>query len=86
MGISVDSVPCKTAWAEPLAIESVPLLSDFWPHGAVAERYGILRAEGFSERAVFIVDKKGTIRYIKIFPLKEQPGVSAILAEIEKLK
>ena len=51
----------------------MPLLSDFWPHGEVAKRYGVLRKEGYSERALFIVDKEGIIRYIDIHNIDDQP-------------
>ena len=51
----------------------MPLLSDFWPHGEVAQRYGVLRKEGYSERALFIVDKEGIIRYIDIHNIDDQP-------------
>ena len=66
LSLSVDSVPCKKAWAESLGVKSFPMLADFWPHGAVAESYGILRDEGFSERATFIIDKEGVLRYKRV--------------------
>lgn len=66
IGLSVDSVPTKKAWAESLGIKSVRLLSDFWPHGYVAKLYGIFREkEGFSERANIIVDENGKIAFLK---------------------
>ncbi len=69
VGLSVDAVPSKKAWAKELGITSTPLLADFWPHGAVAELYGIFRdKEGSSERANIIVDEAGKIvfsRYMK---------------------
>ena len=73
LGISIDSPPCNKAFADSLGIENVPLLSDFWPHGEVAQRYGVLRKEGYSERALFIVDKEGIIRYIDIHNIDDQP-------------
>jgi glutaredoxin len=48
-------------------------LSDFWPHGAEAQKYGVLRSEGYTERAIFIIDKAGIIRYIDIHDFDEQP-------------
>ena len=69
LGISVDSVPCKHAWAKELRIKETQLLSDFWPHGAVAESYGIFRsADGYSERAVIILDGEGSVRFSKVYP------------------
>ncbi len=73
LGISVDNVPTNKAWADSLGGLSYPLLSDFWPHGFVAVKYGVLRAEGFTERALFIIDKQGIVRYKDIHPIGEQP-------------
>ncbi|HIC96026.1 TPA: peroxiredoxin [Candidatus Bipolaricaulota bacterium] len=71
LGLSVDSVPCKRAWAEAIGIQETPLLADFWPHGGVAQAYGIFREKnGFSERAVFIVDREGVVRFKKIYPMR----------------
>jgi len=50
------------------------LLSDFWPHGFVAKKYGVFREEGYSERAIFVIDKKGIIRYIDIHDFDKQPS------------
>lgn len=69
LGLSVDSVPCKRAWAEAIGIQETPLLADFWPHGGVAQAYGIFREKnGFSERAVFIVDREGVVRFKRSIP------------------
>jgi glutaredoxin len=86
LGISVDHIPCVTAWAESLGGINYPLLSDFWPHGAVAVKYGVLRPEGKSERAIFVIDKTGIIRYIDIHDIDDQPSndeVRRILREID---
>jgi peroxiredoxin len=81
LGISVDSVPSKKAWAESLGITQVEFLADFEPKGAVAKLYGIYREEdGFSERAVFVVDKEGIIRFAKIYPIKEKPDFGEFCA------
>jgi glutaredoxin len=75
------------AWAESLGGISYPLLSDFWPHGEVAERYGVLRHhEGRSERAIFIIDKEGIIRYIDIHDIDEQPDNEELWAELRELE
>jgi glutaredoxin len=74
LGISIDHVPCLTAWAESLGGIHYPLLSDFWPHGTVADLYGVLRKqEGHSERALFVIDQYGFIRYIDIHDISTQP-------------
>lgn len=85
LGISVDSVPCLQAWAESLGGISYPLLSDFWPHGEVSRRYGVLREEGYSERALFLLDRQGIVRYIDIHPIGDQPDNAVVLEEIRKM-
>lgn len=81
----MDHVPCLKAWADSLEGISFPLLSDFWPHGEVAERYGVLRDDGTSERAIFIMDKQGVIQYIDIHDIDEQPSNEELFAELERI-
>jgi len=83
VGLSVDSVPCKAAWAKSLKIKDTRLLSDFWPHGGVAKSLGILRAEGISERANIIVDEAGKVMFVKIYPIKQLPDIAEILAVLK---
>lgn len=64
---------------------SYPLLSDFWPHGKVAVDYGVLRAGGLAERAVFIVDTAGIIRYVDVHDIAEPPPAGPILTALDKL-
>ncbi len=85
LGISVDHVPGLKAWAETFGGISYPLLSDFWPHGEVAQRYGVLRPDGKSERALFLIDKAGIIRYIDIHDIDTQPDNAVILRELERV-
>ena len=59
LGLSVDSKDCLRAWGESLGGITYPLLSDFWPHGGVAQQFGVLRSDGKTERALFIIDKRG---------------------------
>ncbi len=67
-------MPCLQAWAESLGGISYPLLSDFWPHGEVAEQYGVLRqGDGHSERAIFVLDRVGIIRYIDVHAIDDRP-------------
>jgi peroxiredoxin len=76
LGVSVDSVPSKKAWAEAIGIERTRLLSDFWPHGGAAAAFGLFReGEGFSERACVILDETGVIRFVKVYPLREVPDI-----------
>jgi glutaredoxin len=80
-------VPCLRAWADSLGGINYPLLSDFWPHGETADCYGVLRPEdGFSERAIFVIDAGGVIRYIDIHDITDQPDneeVRKVLRQIE---
>jgi alkyl hydroperoxide reductase subunit AhpC len=87
LGISIDSIPCHRAWARSLGnIETYPLLADFHPKGAVARRYGVYKEDvGYTERAIFIVDRQGIVRYIDVHEISEQPDTQQILAELEKL-
>ncbi len=62
--ISVDSIPCHMAWAKSMGGLSFPLMSDFWPHGAVAGKYGVLNSKGYCNRTVFLIDKGGIVRWI----------------------
>jgi glutaredoxin len=85
LGISVDHIPCLKAWAESLGGIQYPLLSDFWPHGVVAEQYGILRPQGYTERALFIVDKQGILRYIDIHEISNQPDNQVLYQELRRI-
>ncbi|MFZ1896784.1 redoxin domain-containing protein [Methanoregula sp.] len=64
----------------PVGITRTPLLCDFWPHGAVAERYGLFREEnGFSERANVIVDEQQKVAFVKVYPVHSVPDIKEIL-------
>ena len=86
MGVSVDSKHCLNAWAESLGGITYPLLADFWPHGQVAQLYGVLRSDGRSERAIFVIDRKGAIRYVDVHDIDHQPDNEALFAELAKLE
>ena len=86
VGISVDSVPCKKAWAASLAITRTPLLSDFWPHGKVAQDYGLFRdANGFSERANVVLDEHMKTVFVKVYPVHSVPDMQEVLTFIRGL-
>ncbi|GAC1659030.1 MAG: hypothetical protein NVS9B12_11780 [Vulcanimicrobiaceae bacterium] len=86
MGISIDHKFASAAWASSMGGTTYPLLSDFWPHGEIAKKYGVFREDaGMSERAVFIIDKQGIIRYIDIHEISEQPDVEQCFEELGKL-
>jgi peroxiredoxin len=81
VGVSVDSVPCKAAWAEALKIKHIRLLSDFWPHGHVAKSLGLFREKnGFSQRANVLLDEAGRVIFMRVYPLAELPDVDEIIA------
>jgi peroxiredoxin len=86
LGISIDAQPAKAAWAKTLDSISYDLLSDFHPHGEVAQKYGVFRPqEGFSERAIFVVDKSGKIAWSKVYDIPELPKNDEVFAALERL-
>jgi peroxiredoxin len=86
VGVSVDTVPSKKAWAKSLGTKSTRLLSDFWPHGKVAELYGIFRTkDGFSERANIIIDENQNIALFRIYKLGQLPDIQEIIDVLRKL-
>ena len=85
MGVSVDGVWCHRAFAEARHLH-FPLLSDFQPKGAVARSYGAYRsADGVSERALFVIDKTGTIAWSYLSPIAVNPGADGILEALDAL-
>lgn len=85
-GLSVDSSACKKAWAAVLSMKHVPLLSDFWPHGKVAEDYGILIDEfGMSQRANIIIDEEGIVKWVKVYPLSQLPDISEVMKVLSEM-
>jgi peroxiredoxin len=86
LGISIDAQPAKAAWAKSLGTISYDLLSDFHPHGEVAQRYGVFRpVEGFSERAIFVIDKQGTITWSRVYDIPAQPDNADVLAALASI-
>jgi peroxiredoxin len=85
LGISVDSTDTNRAWAESLGVENVLLLSDFWPHGEVAQSYGVLREQGFTERATFIVDREGLVRFKHVYDINELPDNEGLLESLRAI-
>jgi len=86
LGITVDNIPTLFAWTNQMGKLWFPVLSDFWPHGAVAKKYGVLRSNGLSERALFIIDKKGIVRYIDVHDINKRPPLEDLITALEKLK
>ena len=85
LGITVDNIPTLYAWTQQMGKLWFPVLSDFWPHGAVADKYGVLRSDGVSERALFFIDKEGTITDIRVNDINKRPDLAYCAANLEKM-
>lgn len=86
LGITVDNIPTLFAWTRQMGSELwFPVLSDFWPHGAVASKYGLLRKDGVSERALIFIDKKGIIRDILVSDINKRPDLESCAIALDKL-
>lgn len=86
LGITVDNIPTLFAWTRQMGSELwFPVLSDFWPHGAVAAKYGLLRSDGVSERALIFIDKKGIIRDILVSDINKRPDLESCAIALDKL-
>ena len=80
LGISIDSYPSKNAWAKELGVANVKLLADFWPHGKVAQDYGLfLDDKGFSARANLLIDEAGKVVWVKVYDIPELPDIEEVL-------
>lgn len=86
LGITVDNIPTLFAWTNQMGQLWFPVLSDFYPHGKVARTYGVLRSDGTTERALFVIDKTGVIRYIDVHDINKRPPLENLVRELEKLK
>ncbi len=87
LGISVDPVPSKQAWAKSMKVRKTVLLSDFWPHGAVARKYGLFREkDGFSERANIIIDDRQRIIFKKKYSLDRLPDLREIIKVLKNTR
>lgn len=86
VGLSVDSVPCKAAWAKTIKIKQTKLLADFWPHGNVAKSLGLFRGkDGISQRANVIIDEAGKVCFVKVYPISELPDIHEIIDYLKNL-
>ena len=91
VGINVDSVPSHIAWQKhAIGKLSFPLCADFFPHGEVVNRYGLMREgpplPGISNRAVLIVDNAGKVRWKKVYDLPTVPDVNEIIVALREMK
>ena len=85
LGITVDNIPTLYAWTSQMGELWFPVLSDFWPHGAVAKKYGVLRSSGVSERALIFIDKKGIIQDIQVSDINVRPDLAQCATTLEKM-
>ncbi|MGD1119363.1 MAG: redoxin domain-containing protein [Dehalococcoidales bacterium] len=86
VGLSVDAVPTKKAWADDMKLKQLKILSDFWPHGGVAKAYGLFREHaGSSERANVIVDEKGKLAWVKVYEVSHLPEIDEVIDALKKL-
>ena len=87
LGMSIDSYPSKNAWAKELGIANVKLLADFWPHGKVAQDYGLfLDDKGFSARANVLIDEAGKVVWMKVYDIPELPDIEEVLRVVRGAK
>lgn len=85
IGISVDGVWCHLAFSKEKNLK-IPLLTDFEPKGEVAKKYGVYRKkDGIAERALFLLDKDGIIRYSYVSPIGVNPGANGVLKALESI-
>jgi peroxiredoxin (alkyl hydroperoxide reductase subunit C) len=85
LGITVDNIPTLYAWTKQMGHLWFPVLSDFWPHGAVAKKYGVLRSSGVTERALIFIDKKGIIKDIQVSDINVRPDLAQCATTLEKM-
>lgn len=84
LGISVDNIPTLHAWVKYMGGLWFDVLSDFWPHGHVAESYGVLRSNGTAERALVYINKHGIITAIQVADINVRPLLEDIVEELQK--
>lgn len=86
-GISVDSAQSKKAWATSMGVKDTHLLADFWPHGEIAEKFGLFNKDmGFSERANILIGLDRTIEWIKVYEMHQVPDIEEIIHFISSKK
>lgn len=85
VGVTVDNIPTLFAWVRQMGGLWFPVASDFWPHGALAQKLGILRGDGTAERALILVDKQGTIRFIDVHDINVRPDLGPLIEAMRKV-
>lgn len=93
IGITTDNVPSLFAWTSEMGTDAAgkptglwfPVVSDFWPHGEVTDRYGLLRRDGTADRAFVVVDREGIVRFIEVGDINQRPSLGNLLRTLEQL-
>lgn len=85
IGITTDGVPTLHAWTRLMGGLDFDVLSDFWPHGEVASKYGVLRSDGTTERALFVIDKQGVLRWLDVHDINQRPPLEELMQALESL-
>lgn len=85
IGITTDNIPSLHAWIQEMGGLNFEVLSDFHPHGEVARKFGVLRSDGTTERALFLIDKKGVIRWIDVHDINRRPPLEDLVEAMKAL-
>jgi len=85
LGISVDNRATQFSWTRQMGDLWFPVLSDFWPHGAVADKFGVLRSDGMAERALIFIDMKGVITHIYVSDINKRPPLELIDEQLSRM-
>lgn len=86
LGISVDPVPSKKAWAEDMELDNLKILSDFWPHGGLAKILGVFDADhGFSGRVNILLNEENEVIWVKEYELTELPDIDEVIDKVKNL-
>lgn len=83
LGLSVDTVPCKSAWAKAIVLEKLKILSDFFPLGKVSQDYGVFSEKyGASKRANILIDENGIVIWAKKYEIHQLPDIDEVLERL----
>jgi peroxiredoxin len=86
IGVTTDNIASLYAWTQEMGGLWFDVVSDFYPHGKTAATYGVLRGDGMAERALFVVDKQGVIRYIDVHDINRRPPLENLVTALDKLR
>lgn len=84
IAIGTSNVDSCVPWADQIGC-SMAIGGDFWPHGQVALEYGVLRPEGVADRAMFLIDREGVIRFQALYPIDQVPPVAPVINALRQL-